>query len=220
MSKDTTLAVIDGSVLTKQDIMEKIDDIVVELRKSNNEKQVAKAFNAFDKIGEVSGLAKAKLLWHWSTWYKDTGQAEKRNDTFEDMVETETGFTRTPTKRYMRVWEHIENCTIPKEVQSRRMDDLIKIATVLSHGHDISKEQWKKLQHASNSSDVAETLREVTGKAPRKSGLQIVLGRDGVLNAYKGNQKYYIGFLEIKSEDEVVKKVIQRIIDCAGVQQK
>lgn len=220
MTKETALAVIEGKTLTKQDIMEKVDDLVVELHQSNNENKVAQAFSAFDAIGEVSGLAKAKLLWNWHGWYKETGQAEKRNDTFEDMIESRTGFTRTPTKRYMRVWEHIENNDIPKEIQSRRMDDLIKISTVLSHGHDISKEQWKKLQHAANSSDVAETLREVTGKAPRKSGLQIVLGRDGILNAYKGKDKHYIGFLEVNSDNEVVQKVIQRIIDCAGVVQR
>lgn len=219
MTKDVSLAVIEGKVLTKRDVMERVDDVIVQLRQSNSMSQITKAFNAFDEIDKVSGLAKAKLLWNWQLWYKETGQEEKRNDKFEDMVESETGFTKTPTKRYIRVWEHIENNNIPKEIQSRRMDDLIKIATVLEHGFEISKEQWKELEHAATPSDVAEVLRKVTGKEAKKSGIQIVLGRDGVLNAYKGNQKYYIGFLDM-SDDEVVAKVRQRIIDSCGIMEK
>jgi hypothetical protein len=220
MTKDASLAVIDGQALTKKDIMERVDDVVVELRQTNSMSKITKAFNAFDEIDKVSGLAKAKLLWNWELWYKETGQAEKRNDEFVDMVESETGFTKTPTKRYMRVWEHIENNNIPKEIQSRRMDDLIKIATVLSHGFEISKEQWKELERAATQSDVAETLRKVTGKEQKKSGIQIVLYRNGTLNAHNKDGTHYVGFLEVHSEDEVVKKVIQRIIDNTGVQEK
>jgi len=219
VNKDVSLAVIEGKVLTKRDVMERVDDVIVELRQTNSMSKITKAFNAFDEIDKVSGLAKAKLLWNWELWYKETGQAEKRNDEFVDMVESETGFTKTPTKRYIRVWEHIENNNIPKEIQTRRMDDLIKIATVLSHGFEISKEQWKELERAATPSDVSETLRKVTGKEPKKSGIQIVLGCDGSLNAFKDNKKYYIGFLDM-SDDEVVTKVRQRIIDTVGIMEK
>jgi hypothetical protein len=40
------------------------------------------------------------------------------------------------------------------------------------------------------------------------------------LNVWKDDKKHFIGYLEINSEDEVVKKAIQRIIDNAGVQEK
>jgi len=214
------LAVIDGSALTKKDIMERVDDVIVELRKTNSMNKITKAFNAFDEIDKVSGLAKAKLLWNWELWYKETGQAEKRNDEFVDMVESETGFTKTPNRRYRMVWKHIENNDIPKEIQSRRMDDLIKIATVLSHGFEISKEQWKELERAATPSDIAETLRKVTGKQPKKSGIWGVLSSDGSLWAWQNNKKHYVGFLEVNSEDEVVKRFIQRIVDNTGITEK
>jgi len=220
VTKDVSLAVIEGKVLTKRDVMERVDDVIVQLRQSNSMSQITKAFNAFDEIDKVSGLAKAKLLWNWELWYKETGQETKRNDRFEDMVESETGFTKTPTKRYIRVWEHIENNDIPKEIQTRRMDDLIKIATVLSHGFEISKEQWKELEHAATPSDVAETLRKVTGKEAKKSGIRGELGRDGGLWAWQNNKKHYVGFLEVNSEDEIVKKFIQRIVDSTGIMEK
>jgi len=220
MSKDVSLAVIEGKVLTKKDVMERVDDVVVQLRQSNSMSQITKAFNAFDEIDKVSGLAKAKLLWNWELWYKETGQEEKRNDKFEDMVESETGFTRTPTKRYIRVWEHIENNDIPKEIQTRRMDDLIKIATTLSHGFEISKEQWKELEHATTPADVAEILRKVTGKEAKKSGIQGVVESDGGVWAWQNGKKHYVGFLEINTTDEVAKKLIRRIIDNIGLQEK
>ena len=220
MTKSTQLALINNEALTEADVMSAIDDVILKLRQTNDMSEVIHTTNVMDKINKVSGLAKAKLLWGWDLWYKETGQEEKRGDVFEDMVESETGTKPITTKRYINTWSYIEDCIIPKEVQERRMDDLVKIATVLSHGYDISKDVWKKLARASNSSEVGEILRIVTGKKARKSGLNIVLTRDGSLNVWKDDKKHFVGYLEVNSEDEVVKKAIQRIIDNAGVTEK
>lgn len=220
MTKETQLALVDGSALTEKDVMSSIDTVLQRLYETGNLTNAVKVVNIMDKIGEVSGKAKAKLLWGISQWWTETGQAEKRNDTFLDYMESETGSKSVTVGRYVNVWKYIENEDIPADVRERPMRDLIPIANALSQGHDFSKENWKKLARASNSSDVLDIIRTIKGKSPRKNGLQIVLGRDGSLNAYKDDQKYYIGFLEVGDDNEIVQKVISRIVDGAGVTRK
>ena len=220
MTKQTQLALIEGSALTEQDVMSAIDDVILHLRQTNDMSEIVKVSNIMDKINKVSGLAKAKLLWGWNMWWSETGQETKRGDVFEDMVESETGTKPITIKRYILTWQYIDDLVIPKEVQERRMDDLVKIATTLSQGYDISKDSWKKLARASNSSEVGEILRLIKGKSARKSGLTIVLTRDGSLNAWQNEKKHFVGYLEVSSEDEVVKKAIQRIVDNSNIQEK
>lgn len=220
MTKSSQLAFVNGDALTEQDVMSAIDDVILKLRQTNDDAEVVRVSNVMDKINKVSGLAKAKLLWGWEYWYKETGQEEKRGDVFEDMVESETGTKPITTKRYVLTWGYIEDLTIPKEVQERRMDDLVKISTALSQGYDFSKETWKKLARASNSSEVGEILREVKGKSARKNGIQLVLTRDGSVNLWKKDKKKFVAYLEVGSDDEDVQKAVRRIIDNSGIQEK
>lgn len=220
MTKETQLAIVDGSALTEKDVMSSIDTVLQHLYETGNLTNAVKVVNIMDKIGEVSGKAKAKLLWGISQWWTETGQAEKRNDTFLDYMESETGSKSVTVGRYVNVWNYIQNEDIPADVRERPMRDLIPIANALSQGHDFSKDSWKKLARASNSSDVLDIIRTIKGKSPRKNGLQIVLDRNGSLNAYKDDQKYYVGFLEVSDDNEIVQKVIQRIVDGAGVTRK
>lgn len=220
MTKNVQLALVDGSALTEQDVMASVDGVIADLYKTGNLEKATRVVGVMDKINDVSGKAKAKLLWGISNWYKETNQAEKRNDTFEDHMETETGNRSVTIKRYVNVWEQIENCAIPVEVQNRPIRDLIPVANALSQGFDFSKDAWKKIAQAGNSAGVAEVVRQVKGKAPRKSGIQITIGRDGAITAWKDKNAYAVGYLFVEDENEVVKKARQRIIDGAGIMEK
>jgi hypothetical protein len=220
MNKSVSLAVVDGSALTEQDVMNGIDAVLEDLWQTSNLSKALGVVSVMDKISKVSGLAKAKLLHGMDRWYSETKQEETRGDTFVDAVEADTGTTPVTTKRYVMAWKYIDECIIPKDVQNRRMDDIIKISTVLEHGYDFSKDDWKELAKASNSSDVREILRKITGKSPRKSGMQIVIDRKGTINVYKDDMKYFVGYLEINSENETIQKAIRRIIDNTGIQEK
>lgn len=221
MAKSSQLAIINNEALTEQDVMSAIDLVVEHLRQTNDMTEIIRVSNIMDKINKVSGLAKAKLLWNWSYWYKETGQEEKRGDVFEDMIESETGTKSITAKRYILAWGYIEDCIIPKEIQSRPMDDLIKIATTLDNDYDISKENWKELEKASNSAEVREILRKIKGQEPRKSGVRKVLSRDGSLNLYDSQGgKHFAGYLELKSDDELVQKFIRQFVQNMQVEEK
>lgn len=221
MSKDIMLLNVDGKVLTRQSLLNKLDDVIVSLHQTGSDNEIKKAFTAMDEVNKVSGLAKAKLLYGWGNWYGVTNQTEKRNEEFVDMVESETGTKPVTTRRYILTWSYIEDCVIPKELQNRPMDDLVKIATTLDNDHEITTENWKELQRAANSAEVRDILRKIKGQAPRKSSTRKVLNRDGSLNLYDNQGgKHYAGFLEVKSDDELVQKFIRQFIQNLGIEEK
>jgi hypothetical protein len=59
---------------------------------------------------------------------------------------------------------------------------------------------------------ISEIIRGIKGKAPRKSSMRIYMERDGTLNAWKGDAKMFVGYLDIASDFELVKKAIERIL--------
>ena len=117
MTNDTQLAFVDNKSITERDVMSGIDVVLEMLWQTGNLDNVVKASNSLGRIEEVSGKAKAKL-WHgWNRCWVETGQEEKRQDTFEDMMETKTGNKGITVKRYINVWKYIDENVIPKEVQ-------------------------------------------------------------------------------------------------------
>jgi hypothetical protein len=220
MNRDTQLAFVNGEAITERGVFDTIDTVLSELYQTGNTDQVFGAITTMDKIGRVSGLAKAKLLWGTKQWWEQTNQTETRGDEFVDAVEAETGTTPITVRRYVTTWGYIEDCVIPKEVQGRRMDDLIKIASTLEQGYEFTRDNWKALQKAANSSEVGEILRTVKGKPPRKSGKQIVLERDGSLAVIKQGKRYSVGYLDVSSDEEVVQQVIRLIVNALQIQEK
>ena len=72
MNKSLSLAVVDGSALTEQDVMNGIDTVLSDLWQSNNMSKALGVVAIMDKISKVSGLAKAKLLHGMARWYVET----------------------------------------------------------------------------------------------------------------------------------------------------
>jgi hypothetical protein len=221
VAKDITLLNVDGKILTRQSLLDRLDAAVVSLYQTGGDSEIRKALAAMDAIRNVSGLGYAKLLYGWGNWYTETGQAEKRNDEFVDMIESDYGTRPVTTKRYILTWSYIEDCTIPKEIQNRPMDDLIKIATTLDNDHEITAENWKELNNAANSAEVRDILRKIKGQAPRKSSTRKVLSRNGSLDLYDSTGgKHFVGNLDVNSNDELVLKFIRQLVQNLGVEEK
>jgi uncharacterized protein YcaQ len=121
--------------------------------------------------------------------------------------------------RYVPTWKYIEDCLIPKEIQSRPMRELVPIAMTLKQGYEISKEQWRKIGLCSNDRELDEVLRTVKGKQPRKNARIIKLSRDGSLWGWKNNERYFLGYLNVKEaqDNEIIAEFIEKIKTSAGV---
>lgn len=209
-----TLALVDGKVFTSKDMMSAIDNVLIQLNDTGNIQKAVKVLNDLDRIDNVTGHAKAYLLYGMNIWWS----ANKSGD-FGDQIESCSSTKKITVERYVNVWQQIEDENIPKKIQSRPMRDLVPIGNMLAQGYEPTKEQWNEIHLASNSSEILDVIRQVKGKKPRKSGLKIYLEKEGSLNVWKDNKKTYVGFLDIEEarSNPDVAKAIERIVSSAQI---
>lgn len=208
-----SIAVIDGHPISEKDFMSAVDNELILLNDTGDINHVMATINMLDRLDNVTGHAKAKLLWGTNEWWL----SNKPNENFSEHVESTTSTKKVTVERYINVWKHICDYTIPRKIHSFPMRDLVPIANMLSQGYEPSKEQWNEIQLASNNSEILDVIRTVKGKKPRKSGMKIYLEKDGSLNVWRNNVKSYVGFLDLAESNPDVAKAIERIVSGAQI---
>lgn len=209
------LAVIDGNELTEKGFMDSIDNELIHLHDTGDINRATNVIRQLDALDNVSGHAKARFLWGFHEWWK----VNRNDENFADHVDTTTETKPVTVKRYIKTWQYIEDCVIPKEIAVRPMRELVPIASHLSQGYDLSAVDWRKINTATNLSQIGEVLRTAKGRPARKNAKVIRMERDGSLYGYKGEQKYFIGFLNIKDAetDATLAEFIEKIKISAGI---
>lgn len=196
-----SLITINNQPLSERDFMSAVENEIVTLHDTGDINRIMTVLEGIKQVEDVTGHAKAKLLFGANEWFKENCPDE----VFSDHVESTTSIKKITVDRYVATWRYVENNTIPKEVATRPMRDLVPIASVLKQGYDISKDQWRKIDKCSNDGELREVLRKITGKKERKSARVIKLARDGSLYGWKDDKRYFLGYLNIKeAQDEVV----------------
>lgn len=217
MTKTSQLAIINGSALTESDVLDAVDLVIDNLHQTNDVYQATTVLKTLEKIGEVAGKAKAKLLFGIHSWWLENNMGD-----FTEYVKTQTTLSPTTVDRYVTVQTYLESGEIPEDISIRPMRELVPIAKALSQGHNISRKQFDKIAKANSQNEIQDILRNVKNKAPRKSSMQIYWESDGSLNVWQNGQKVFIGFLDKKAYENVdlAKKAINRLLDTTGVIRK
>jgi len=215
MNDDTRLAFVNNTAITRQDVMNSVDEVLAIVRSTNDISGANTALQSMDRIADITGLAKAKLLAGLYAWWKET--ADQDDDEFFDYLKVMDKQNPTYARRLIRVWNCQEQ--FPEEFRSRPVEHQIKVATALGEGYEISKSQWKKILQTSTPREVGEVLLEVKKKQPKKSAISLVMERDGTVTAWKENQPHFVGYLDVKNmdKDEVVANSIERIMTHSGI---
>jgi hypothetical protein len=215
------VAMIDQAVPIKmeQTLFDRIDTV---LAQSLEEKDPAIALSVGKGllgVVRLGGLGLAKLLHGVSSRWKDY----EYSGTIYALAEDELGILAKATiNRYIAVWEMIVGGYIPKDVlddvKVKPMRQLVPMASLITQGFDVSTKDWVRLAHAADAGEVAEIVREIKGKPPKKQSMKIVLEADGTLNAWNGGKIVNIGMLRVENEtDEIVAKAIERIVNNSGI---
>jgi len=169
-------------------------------------------------VGQVAGIGLAKTLYqikqNWEN-YDDVG------DNFEETVADYAGIGISTVERYLRVWDMKEKRIVPEELEdeifNRNIKEIIPIANAVDQGYEIEDDEWEDLANSPDYNSVSSVVRDIKGKPPRKSALQITLDREGNLYAMKAGEVAYIGFLSLDEENEVAQKAIARLISSGGI---
>ena len=211
---------LDQSLKTDSDwIFKQIDKKIqesVEQRSSIIALNICRELKA---VGQVAGLGLAKTLYqikqNWGN-YDDVG------DNFEDTISDYAGINITTIDRYLKVWTMKENGIVPTELEKdifdRNIKEIIPIANTIDQGYEIDKDEWGELAIAPDLNTVSSICRDIKGQPPRKSALQIVMDRDGTLNAIQAGQVEHVGFLNVQEyENAIAQKAIARLVSSGGI---
>lgn len=215
MTTSSQLAFVEGKVFTEEDVISAVDMVIADLQQSGDINKATDVLNTLDKIEDVSGHAKARLLYGMYKWWLENNDKKS----FNDFIESRTTLKPVTVDRYITVEDCIESGEIPEYVAVRPMRELVPIAKTLSHGHPIEPKQWDRIAKATGPSEIGDILRGIKNKPPRKSSLQIYMKRDGTLEAWKDNKKHFLGWLDMEAytTNEDAHKAIDRILDSSGV---
>lgn len=203
----------------EQSLFDKIDSV---LAQSLQEKDPTLAFYAGKSllgVVRLGGLALAKLLHGVNSRWKDY----EWGGTIYTLAEDELGILAKATiNRYIAVWEMITGAYIPsevlEEVKVKPMRQLVPMASLITQGYDVDTKDWIRLAHATDAGEIAEIVREIKGKPPKKQTMKIVLEQDGTLNVWNGGKILNIGMLRVEDEtNEIVAKAIERIVNNSGI---
>jgi hypothetical protein len=143
------------------------------------------------------------------------------DDDFFDLAESELNLRPSTAKRYIRLWEVLfENPNIPKEARQSMFGKPTEALLLLVAAADEGILDWDVVSDAQTVRDIRTHVRDVRGKAT-KSETALVLTisvREGTIMAKRGNDGMHIvGFLNVKSEDDIVKAAIDRIVERCDV---
>lgn len=207
---------VDLSKLTREAVLRGVDDVIVSLYQTGDIAHAVAVLNAFDKFMDVSGIARAKMLWGCKLWFTGT---EQKGDFYEKFGIAEK-HQRTYADRLIRLWDCIDKDMVPKSVQKRQVRDLLPITEALSQGYDLDKATWRKLEQALDTNEINEILREVKGKPPRKGSLSLTVDDKGTITAWHEGQPYFCGSLNVVDTAEPIVKAVTRIIERSGIKRK
>jgi hypothetical protein len=221
MSDDTLLLFdgLDQSITTDHDwALKRVEEIIQQSVVSRDAYVALNACKSLIQVSKISGLSLAKALYlvksNWSNYDIE--------DEFEDVAYSYIGLHPHTISRYVCLWKAYDKNLIPEnvreEIQQQNVKQQIPIAMALEQGYEIDDATWKKLSDAPDLSSVSKILREdVKGQEPRKGSLQLSIDNIGTIWAFAEGNRYFVGSLEVDSDEEFIQKSIERIKKGAGI---
>lgn len=214
---DTTFFV-DNKRFTTEDVLEGVDNLLAEIKETGEFEAGTNALRSMSGIARVTGWASAKLLHGMMfEWTEQGHDPEKFTDYIKDM----TFLKPLIVERYIMAWTAIQSIPqISEQLLAQPIKNGIALGSAIAQGYELTDEQLEELADAKSNQEFLSVIRDVKGKPARKSSLTIYLERDGTLKAWQSERGVFIGDLDVKSDDPMVKKAIERITISSGIIKK
>lgn len=196
----------------QKDVLERVDLVMQKAVESGNPEIAFKSMKSLLGVTQVGGLAFAKFVYVMGYQWEKFNQ----RDTFESQAVTQFGRGKKAIKDNFKVWEMLVSGDIPREYCDKfklfPIRCLIPIASLWKQGWEVEPHQWMRLSQAPDPSTIGKIIREIKKVEPKKGSLQITMEEDGSLIAWKNDQRYFVGHLNVQDDDEVIQQAIERIM--------
>ena len=199
------------------------EDMVLSAVSNNDPTEVFQEIAFLRRDAQLKGVVVAKLLSDlWDKWPELKG-VDVSFDGFVEAASVGTGLAARTIKPYIRMWRAVfVNKKVPTDLRpiiiGFPVSTLLYIQPSAEDGTLDGK--WKEIAECETPAEVKSKVREWRGSSTSsESAVHIYLGRDGRLKTRRGTKGNYkvVGYLDTKSDDELVKIAVHRLINAAGI---
>lgn len=201
---------LDLSALNRENILSGVDAVVDTLYATGNIRFAVAVLERFDEFQNISGFARAKLLWAGQKWFVET----KQRGNFYEKFGAKDRDEKTYTDRLIRLWDCIQSGKLPASIHStRKVRELLPISEAISQGFVFSQKVWNQLVQAKDMDAISQIVQKAKGKQPRKGTLRMTVDSRGFITGWQDGQAHHLGTLNYADleTDPVVAKGVLRI---------
>lgn len=215
---DTALdktAFVNNNTITTEEVFDGVDTVLDNIRETGDFEQLGHLVRSTSSLVRMVGWGTAKALHGGLAVWKELGNDE---DDYVPHMRDITKLSDIVIERYIIAWEARNLLPqIADELVAQPIKNGIALGATLEQGYEPTEKQIEQLAGAKSNSEFLAVLREVKNKPARKSSLTIYLEPDGSLHGWKGGEHRFGGDLDIASDDPIVKAIVKRIVDGAGI---
>lgn len=199
---------IDLSKLDRATVLHGVDDVIKSLYETGNVHAAVQVLDAFEKFSDISGFARAKLLWGGQQWFETTHQSGDFYEKFKLKEKNQV----TYADRLINLWDAMQSGKLPKKVHEHRtVRELLPISEALSQGYELNDKVMNKLVQAADITEISKIIQKAKGKQPKKSTITLVVDAKGFITAWQDGVAYNAGTLNVTDDAPTIQKAVARI---------
>ena len=200
-------------------LIREVDMIVDASVDAQNDAQIC-AF-AGQLIGgiQLRGVSFCKLLYAWREHAEDFGIDP---EDWVDYAAAKTGRSPETIYKYTDLWASVFSplstdnplfwALLGKPIQG------LLLLSAASKAGQLSDEDWDLVAEAEDSLTIRDIVRKARGEATSsKTRIDLVVGRDGVVSAWREEISSPVGYLNLSEDDELVAAAVTRILNAASI---
>ena len=168
----------------------RVDEIVDDAVRRGDHRIIMNSLSGLRALGQVTGLAKAKLLYETERRWKHFPVDETY--TFEDACMLEAGISRETVRKYIPIWGvvilHPELTPPERAVLMTKPIGALDLLTAAAREDQITIGDWQDILLAPDKATIREIVRRIRGHVgPSKSAITLMYHRDGRVTARRGD---------------------------------
>jgi len=203
---------LDGQTITEVDLDTQCQGVIGRLHETGDRSEIEATIKNLNGLEKVASRVKAKLIYEYSVWFKDSGQGED----FATWYISEHGGDTLTVKKHQAVGELLLDADVPDGVKQLPHKELISVARAKQSGYDL-EDYWDEIALAGSESDVNEIVRRAKGKEKRKGSLDIVFHSDGSIVGWLDSEWVSLGWLNVADRDDEKTSDVKRKILETGI---
>lgn len=170
---------------------------------------------------QLRGVTLAKLLYEW---HQNTEQFGISQEDWIDHVKERIGRAEGTIYRYVDLWgsvfKKLEGTERFWMLLNKPIQGLLLLPAAVKEDQ-LTDADWEKIEQAPDPYSMREVVRAARGDATTsRTAIQLVLQRDGVLLAWRGDESSPVGYLNLDNGDQLADAAVTRIINAAGVRRE